>query len=247
MGTKSPLETRSETIGLTARLQRLYVELLFCEHLRQHWIKDQHAVLEKYMLPPESLNILPDIGSNEFTNECIGRRTLISRELQPKFSKTLESAYGIESIRDFGSSDVFQKFLESPHFLTIEHSLPHPYGIGKGYENSSKFFLWLRDVNLANRQQLRLQLHQDFSVHLIRQSPHCLAYPLIRSRKGVLFRADARNDDDDWLLVDKDLRVLRFCIQDLPTFLSSPGFFLDRVDEAGNYTELTARRHESDS
>lgn len=224
-----------------ARLQRLYVELLFRERLRQRWSQDQQTVLRQYLLPPDAGNLFPNVNSKAFRNECLGRRSLIARELHPQFSNTLMSVYGIESVRDFVSSAMLSRFLESGHFLTIGHSLPHPYGIGKGYENSSKFFLWLRDVHFARQQRLRVALHHDFAMHLIRQSQHCVSNPLLRARNGVLFRAKAR-EDEDWLLVDSTLKMQQFSVRELPGFLSGPGFFLDQVDETGNYTELPVQR-----
>lgn len=231
-----PVETQPAYAARAARLQRLYVELLFRERLRQHWTQDQQTVLHQYRLPADAANLFPNINSKEFRNECHGRRSLIAHALHPQFSQTLMSVYGIECVRDFVSSAMLSNFLESRHFLTAGHCLPHPHGMGKGYENASKFFLWLRDVHFANQQRLRLPLHLDFSGHLIRQSGNCTAEPWRRARAGVLFRAQT-GKDTDWFAVDRNLQLRQFKVSDLPALLAGPGFFLDQVDAAGNYSD----------
>lgn len=236
-----PIETQPAYAARAARLQRLYVELLFRERLRQRWTQDQQTVLHQYRLPADAANLFPNINSREFRNECHGRRSLIALELHPQFPRTLMSVYGIECVRDFVSSAMLSNFLESRHFLTAGHCLPHPHGLGKGYENSSKFFLWLRDVHFAAQQRLRLPLHQDFAAHLIRHSAHCAVEPWVRARKGVLFRAQA-GEDSNWFLVDSGLQMRQFSVRELAALLAGPGFFLDQVDASGNYSGLAARR-----
>lgn len=234
----SATETMPAYAARAARLQHLYIGLLFGENLRHQWTHDRQTLLDQYRLPRDAGNLLPNIDSKEFRNECTGRRNLIALELYPRFPKTLLSVHGVESVRELEASALLSRFLESRHFLTMEHSLPHPHGIGKSDESCSKFFLWLRDVRFAGQQRLRLALHQDFAAHLIRQSVHCCSEPLVRARNGVLFRAHACSDDD-WFLVDKDLQLQPLHARDLPTLLSGHGFFLDQVDETGNYRRLS--------
>jgi hypothetical protein len=81
-----------------------------------------------------------------------------------------------------GAVPAFDDFLCSPYFFESGRALPHPTGVGPGYENISKYFFWLRDVMRLNQPQadveLRTAAYVDFAIYLLKeyQRPHIPYY-----------------------------------------------------------------------
>ncbi len=226
------------------RAQELYVQLLFSASTRREWQVNPSSVLQHFGLSRSWMSKLPDVGSEQFLSECHGRRQLVARELHPKYGRSISLILGLQSLGDFATSKLLADFLESTHFLTPNHSLPHPYGIGRGYENASKFFLWIRDTRIAgSSSEVRKGLCIDFAIHLIGQSSHSQAEPLILARNGVIFRADPAHDDD-WYMMDPTLQLVQFRVDDMPSLYAAPCFFVDMVDQAGNYVRPQGFRNQ---
>jgi len=222
-------------------VQELYVRLLFSDSCREAWIENPVTVLLKYGIPQRIFQFFPDVNSVSFLVERHGRRVLIAREIMARFPRTLNLLFGRQVTADhFALSDVFKKFIESENFLTPVHSLPHAYGIGRGYESVSKFFLWMRRLDSLDfecpRLEMRKSLYIDFAVHLVTQTAHTTVFPLTLARNGVMF-LEHPDDPAFWLMLTPQFVLARVEVETVSTFMSNKCFFLDLVTDTGRYEQ----------
>jgi len=147
-------------------LQTLFVRLLFCDETLERFRTEPAALAADFGLAPEALDDLPDPDGKQMRAERHGRKMGVLSELRRNFPNTyplLEQAPGF----------TFERFLSSDAFFDPDCALPHPHGVGQGYENSSKFFFWARAALGLDRPgahaQLRLMLCGDFASYLIGQ------------------------------------------------------------------------------
>lgn len=175
-----------------AALQTLYVHLLFRHDTLNAYAEDAARTLEQYGLPASVKTLLPDPSDDGFLAEVRGRRMLVVREVAKYFERTAAFFESLgRSPRPAVAPLSFDAFLSSKYFLDPMNSLPHPNGIGPGFESISKFFLWMRKEYGTDRPgahlPLRMALNTDFAVYLmgIRQRP---AHPYYdRFKGGVLW------------------------------------------------------------
>ncbi len=148
------------------RLQTLFVRLLFCDATLEKYRSDPDGLAAEFGLPHEALGDLPDPDGAQMTAERHGRRTGVMRELKACFTNAMPV---LEQLTGF---DV-EAFLCSDAFYDPGSGLPHPYGVGAGYENSSKFFFWLKGVLTLDAPgvpiQLRTMIYGDFASYLVGQ------------------------------------------------------------------------------
>lgn len=153
-----------------AALQTLFIRMLFCDRTLERLRNDPAAVAAEYGLAAEALSELPDPDSDQMKAERHGRRAFVLTELRRNFQNAWPVLEKHPSFR-------FEDFLSSDTFYDPASALPHPYGVGPGYENSSKFFFWARhalaldaarDMSGADGQ-LRMVLCADFAAYLTGQ------------------------------------------------------------------------------
>ena len=154
------------------RLQNLYIRLLFCEPIVVEWRRDADAVLAEFGLEPADRALLPDCDSENFISEARGRRQAVRREMGRWFGRTA----GVLEQRESNPATPLpgiDDFLGSDHFHDPMKALPHPYGVGPGYESISKYFFWLREVHRLVEPgadiELRTAVYSDFAQYLMDQ------------------------------------------------------------------------------
>lgn len=193
------------------RIQRLFIELLFVEGTREAYARDPLAVLQRYLLPRSYRSVLPDVTSAAFLAEARGRKIGVAREVHARFPNTL-GCRGLCEERSLATSALFARFLGSSFFMDPERALPHPYGIGRGYENISKFALWLRDAEQLRRPGCELDsrnsLYLEFSIYLIAQVKHARDTFFERFKRGVIWRTWPQSEAAV-VLVTPSLKVYR--------------------------------------
>ena len=154
------------------RLQSLYIRLMFCNRTLERYRSDPAGVLAARGLPAEAQNSLPDPNDADFQAEAAGRKTGVYKEIVNTFQNTLTV---LERIATTGGTDVprlsFADYLSSDHFYDPVLALPDPNGVGPGYENSSKFFLWVCEGygvrTPAAHPELRTTLYGEFALYLL--------------------------------------------------------------------------------
>lgn len=230
-------EPRLDRAQLEA-LQTLFVRLLFCQDTLSAYTADAPAVLERHGLPADTRPLLPDPASERFLAEARGRRLRVVRDVSNQFERT---AAFFESLKETPQPGVpplsFDDFLSSDYFLDPRNSLPHPHGVGPGYESTSKFFFWMREAYGTGRPNthvpLRTALNLDFAVYLmqLRQRP-CHPY-YDRFKGGVCWHETPSEAAPAYLLSDQLVlakvtssakvgEILRIGIVDLDTVAPEP-------------------------
>jgi hypothetical protein len=175
------------------KLQALYIRLLFCARLRATWRASPETVLAQAGLEPAARQWLPDIDSDRFRAEAHGRRVVVERSIGRAFTRATALPDKMAAASGWnGTVPAFDDFLCSPYFFDPGRALPHPTGVGPGYENISKYFFWLRDVMRLDQPQadteLRTAAYVDFAIYLLKenQRPHIPYYD--RFKGGLYWR-----------------------------------------------------------
>ena len=221
-----------------AELQTLFVRLLFCQNTLSDYTRDAASVLEDQGLPAEARSLLPDPTSDSFLAEARGRRLRVVRDVSNQFERT--AAY-FETLKEAPQPGVpplsFDAFLASDHFLDPMKSLPHPHGVGPGFESTSKFYFWMREAYGTARPgadvALRTALNLDFAAYLMRlRERPCHPY-YDRFTGGVCWSETPGTAAPAYLLSDqlvlakvaspeKVREILRIGIVDLDTVAPEP-------------------------
>lgn len=154
------------------RLQSLYIRLMFCNRVLERYRSAPLSVLAEFGLPVDAQASLPNPADPDFQAEAAGRRTGVYKEIVNTFQNTLTV---LERIATSGGPEVprlsFADYLSSDYFYDPFRALPDPNGVGPGYENSSKFFLWVCDGyrvrTAAAELELRTTLYSEFALYLL--------------------------------------------------------------------------------
>ena len=154
------------------RLQSLYIRLMFCNRVLERYRSAPLSVLAEFGLPADAQRSLPDPNDANFQAEAAGRKTGVYKEIVNTFHNTLTV---LERIATAGRPDMprlsFADYLSSDYFYDPVRALPDPNGVGPGYENSSKFFLWVCDGyrvrTPAADPELRTALYSEFALYLL--------------------------------------------------------------------------------
>lgn len=165
-----PEETRERL----ERLQALFIRLMFCESTLEDYRRAPAEVLVEFGLAEAVQDQIPDVDTPQFVAEARGRRELVRREVDRWFTRTGERLTGVGAGNGAGNGagpHRFEDFLSSDFFYDPRAGLPHPSGVGPGYEAVSKYFFWLRDRYAIDRQgadiDLRSAIHMDFAQYLM--------------------------------------------------------------------------------
>lgn len=163
-----------ERILQLGKLQNLFIKLLFCQRTLEGYRADPEEILTRYKLPPETGNQLPDTTSKNFIAEANGRRAGVRRIIDGHFPRTLELLNRMANMPGAQIDHLnFENFLSSENFFSSNFGLPHPTGVGPGYESTSKFYFWFRDTYgtrlPTTDPELRKMLNSDFSNYLMEQ------------------------------------------------------------------------------
>ncbi|KFA94043.1 hypothetical protein [Archangium violaceum] len=155
-----------------ARAQGLYMRLLYCRQTVAAFSQEPERVLVAHGLGPGWRALLPDTRGEGHRAEMHGRRLRAGDELQGIYAETFYSLLSgaPEAEARWLSADWFSEFLSSEEFFDSRWSLPHPSGVGRGYEGCTRFFFWARrHFRLRERQAdaaLREALYLDFAAYL---------------------------------------------------------------------------------
>lgn len=146
------------------RLQTLMVRLLFCDMTFEKYRRDPAAAAAAFGLGPQSLALLPAADTPQLLAERHGRKMGVLGEVKKIFGQAYPLIDAIPEYR-------FEDFLCDDAFFDASSGLPHPYGVGPGYENASKFFFWVRKrldfTRTSTRINAGLTMKGDFSAYLI--------------------------------------------------------------------------------
>lgn len=147
-----------------ARIQDLYVRILFCDKTFERFRDDGKALAREYGIDEDTLSALPAADAPQLIAERRGRQIGVMNEVKKTFARSFDL---IDALDDFA----FATFLGSDEFFGDVSGLPHPYGVGPGYDNASKFYFWARS-HLAlggtpQRLQVRSMMNGDFAANLI--------------------------------------------------------------------------------
>ena len=149
-----------------ARLQELYVRLIFCDDTFDLYQTNPREFLTSYDLDETVLASLPDANTPQLQAERRGRRHGVEHEIRSAFG---QSYVLVEQRPHYAFGDV----LCPDAFYDPGAGLPHPFGSGPGYENVSKFFFWaMAAVDFASPPdgpQARWMFNGDFAAYLLEQ------------------------------------------------------------------------------
>ena len=209
-----------------ARVQALYVRLLFCDETYDRYRKDPSGLAAAFDLEVSALDDLPKADALQLIAERKGRRIGALNEIQAVFGQS----YGLlEKRPDYRIED----FLSSDAFFDAGSGLPHPYGSGPGYENASKFYFWVRETipfgTGPEDMQTKMMLNGDFAAHLIaRYADGSDAY-FQRFSNGVYWR-ESRTSDLPVILMTPEHHVYRIGdAEEMKQALASHPFDLDSL------------------
>lgn len=217
-------ETRQQALAM----QKLHIELLFCERTRSRWLRSPDDVLAANGLPAEAKSRFADITSEQFQAECHGRRVLVERTIGAAFPKTSERL----AARKIPLDPRFDDFLCSEYFFDPRFALPHVSGVGTGYENISKYFFWLRqNFHLASGTAdaaLREAAYTEFAAWLLKQylGPHDPWFD--RFKGGIFWPQTLDKEIPVTLLSDKGVI---FTVSDRDTIKQLPQIGLVSLDD----------------
>jgi len=227
-----------------ARVQELAVRLLFSGALLERYRTDPGGLLAELHIAERDAQLLPRIDDDAFRAEVRGRRLMLARGLAEVFEKTATHLAG-ERIRpdEWLGMPFFSLFLASDWFFEPRFGLPHPSGIGPGYEMSSKFFGWLVETyDLASPSgdgELRALAYHDFGLYLLAQRDHAHDAWYGRLAEGIAFQGDLEPGAPVvQIRVDPATRRLKTSIDDT----RSPG--IGDLDEIATHQQERRRQHE---
>lgn len=170
------------------RLQTLFVRLLFCDITYERYRADRPALANEFGVDIDALSDLPDPDAPQLIAERHGRKMGVLREVRKTFARAYDL---IEALPGYS----FEDFLCSDAFFDDTSGLPHPYGVGPGYENASKFFFWTRTTldldGSAERLHVRLMVNGDFAAYLIDQHNRGAEAYYRRFANGIYWREAA--------------------------------------------------------
>lgn len=197
-------------VEIAKKMQELTIRLFFDASLQEQVVSDKDKLLDNHDIPISYKKYLFDVSSESFVAESFGRRSLIARELKKRFEKffSLTLAKKDPSLSDIVNCRVFCEFVASDCFFSNRMAFPHYTGIGPGYENSSKFFLFClaryeSNPSLAISREMLLELYSGMANHLLFQSKFCNSDFFRYFSHGVRFDLD-----DEVYLVVPGKRVL---------------------------------------
>jgi hypothetical protein len=189
--TCQPLKQQHSNIARSLRL-------LFYLETQKNWLTESVAVLDTFGLPPEMQNRFPDITTDQFKAESLGRRTLVERSIDKTFPE-IQQHLGTRS-----GGPTFDDFIFSEKNFDPESGLPHTSGVGPGYENISKYFFWIKqELELAHAGcdiDLRNKVYIEFTTCLINgyNRPY---YPYYDLFEGGLYSAQNPKEDTPVILL----------------------------------------------
>ena len=174
-----------------ARIQALYVRLLFCDETYDRYRSDRPGLAAAFDLDERALDDLPKADAGQLIAERKGRRIGVLNEIQAVFAQS----YGLLEKR---SDYRVEEFLCSDAFFDAGSGLPHPYGSGPGYENASKFYFWVRKTLCFGTgpedMQTRMMLNGDFAAHLIARYADGSDKYFQRFSNGIYWRESVTGD-----------------------------------------------------
>ena len=157
-------------------LQEFTVRLYFSDPLQVEVKEDRKMCLEKYSISSRHCHFIPDPSSSDFQAECWGRRTMVAREIANRYSRFFTARFASsKNVTAIAGSPLFRSFLASEHFFQPHFAIAHPYGMGAGYENVSKFFRWaIREENnfFVDDPEGRNMIYLDFAQFLLSMRKH---------------------------------------------------------------------------
>ncbi len=152
-------------------IQRLHIRLLYCQRTVDSYTRDPDSLLRAMNLDAHWRKLLPDTTCVGHITEMRGRRIQAVTDLNRTFRATFDRIVGHRAtVVAVADSAWFRDYLSSEQFFDPAWSLPHPTGIGRGYEGTSRFFFWLR-IYFGLREpscnpMLRDDVYLDFASEL---------------------------------------------------------------------------------
>jgi hypothetical protein len=207
------------------KLQALHIKLLFCPTTQEKWLTEASKVLDAFGLPSNMQDRIPDITTDQFKAESIGRRTLVERSIGKAFPET---KLHLETSPD---SPPFNDFICSDEFFDPKSGLPHSSGVGPGYENISKYFFWLKQETKLNSADcdldLRNKVYTEFATWLINEfnRPHD---PYYDQFEGGLYWVQNPNENKPVILLSDE--YVLYTLNDPKTINQLPQIGLTDLD-----------------
>ncbi len=152
------------------RIQKLYIKLFFCESTLNSYKNNLHQLLVDCSLDKSAIRFFPDIESESFQIESHGRKMNVAVEIFERY-KVFFSCYVNKSninLDEILNLKLFKEFLSSDYFFCADYSIPHPYDIGLGYENVSKFYFFIINCIPISHQSLMI-LKKSFGYYIMKQ------------------------------------------------------------------------------
>ena len=152
-------------------LQEVSIKLYFDDNLYEQFKKNPFEVLKKRSINEIYFQMLPNVNSYAFDVESRGRKVLVTQEIQRRFKEFFGLYFEKNTtIYQISQSKLMSKFFKSEYFFKNEFSFPHYAGIGYGYENVSKFFLYIIQVLTVSdtdlNEVLLISLYTAMAIYL---------------------------------------------------------------------------------
>jgi hypothetical protein len=174
-------------------LQKLSIQLFFSSSLREEYKKDVQKLLNNKGIPLKYKDFLPNIEEASFFSESYGRKFLITREIFKRYKNFFKVYFKKENIliNDVVGSKLLDDYFKSEIFFGHKIAFPHYSGLGKGYENSSKFFFFLVD-SFREEDNLMIEAFTSIACHLNYQASFSNILFFKNFEKGVIFSIKKR-------------------------------------------------------
>lgn len=188
-----------------ANLQEVLVRAYFSDSLLDQLAKDREGTLIRLGIVPGHYDLVPHPGAADFQAECWGRRSMVAREIHRRYPRFLRHVIGERAgPAKLAHHICFRSFLDSEQFFSPEFAMEHPYGMGRGYENVSKFFFWLKEQEMDPRALNDLYL--DFSFFVAVMAAHSELEFFRKAKAGIVFRD---NLDPEYAFVMANGKIIR--------------------------------------
>jgi hypothetical protein len=201
------------------RMQEFLVRLYFSDELQLRCLENPVELRLDLGIEPRFWSVVPELTRDGFRAECRGRRLLVARDIAGAYPHTIECLVPAlaggegERVAALERSDAFTAFLDSEYFWSSRWSLPHPAGLGRGYEVIGKFFNWtlstfgLREATAP--RALRERAYVEFAGHLVALAAYDAHHCLGPARAGVRFCSSHAGRAGD-IVVDPALDVRHY-------------------------------------
>lgn len=217
----------NEDLNALKAIQFINTRVYFDDDLAKTLLCKDDITLKSLGVPRIFSSMLVNTDSARFIAESYGRRFYVAKEIYTRFKRSLKFLIHKElEVSEFLTHSIFVSFLKSEYFFSSNYCFPHPDAIGKGYENVSKFFLWIINSLPPSTVNYKIldSLFLDIAIFLVAQSRTATEPFYLKFQKGVYFQSNKSHEDKlyEVFIISKDLEIAKTKLTDRDKNLDFP-------------------------